>query len=620
MSHDPDVLADAYHDRLRDRTPVAWATIALIAANVAVYLAMVARGDNGLTADARRLVAWGGNFGPLTRSGEWWRLLTAAFLHGGALHIALNMLALRSGGPLLERSIGSARFLAVYLLTAAGAGLGTLAITGYAVSVGASGAVFGVYGALLGLALQHAPRGERLRSLRPAWARRAGAGGQAGTPAQTMRSPAADASGAGAMPPHLAERLAAEIVVVFVLNLLIGLTIPGIDNAAHIAGFGLGLLLGWTGAGAVAAHLRAGRIEDAPAPGTLPDRSRWFVPAAGAVSLVLAASAVFPWLPLRARLATFEAGCRAGLGSACLAAGREAERASGARDVATPLAYFQRGCQAGSREACTFLGFAYLARGGAGAHAAAQAFSAACTRHDVSGCRALAALFETGHGVERDVRKAAEVYAQACDRNDAFSCFRLGDAYRHGRGVPLDARRAAALAVKACDGGEPRGCTLYAAELAAAKDVRQALTFYQRACEANEAVACAELGARYEAGDGVARDLRRATNSYFTRACAGGLGPACTRAGALFERAPGLIDLPRAAGLYERGCALGHAEACFNLGVMYAEGRGRDKDLAKALSLYQHACRLGLKQVCALAAQLGRSMASPAPAPGSPSP
>ena len=94
-------------------------------------------------------IRFGSNYGPLTWSGEYWRLLTSAFIHFGVFHVVLNMYALYNGGDLTERLYGSARYAVIYLLSA----LAGSAVSGWwnphANSAGASGAVFGVYGALL---------------------------------------------------------------------------------------------------------------------------------------------------------------------------------------------------------------------------------------------------------------------------------------------------------------------------------------------------------------------------------------------------------------------------------------------------------------------------------------
>jgi hypothetical protein len=80
--------------------------------------------------------------------GEYYRLVTAAFLHGGLLHLALNMFALASLGPVLESALGRSRFLALYLLSALGGStLSFLLAAPNTVGVGASGAIFGLFGA-----------------------------------------------------------------------------------------------------------------------------------------------------------------------------------------------------------------------------------------------------------------------------------------------------------------------------------------------------------------------------------------------------------------------------------------------------------------------------------------
>ena len=82
--------------------------------------------------------------------GEWWRLLTGAFLHGSFLHIAFNMYVLFALGPTLERVLGHVRYLMLYLIAALGGGVASYALSDMrTVSVGASGAIFGLMGALI---------------------------------------------------------------------------------------------------------------------------------------------------------------------------------------------------------------------------------------------------------------------------------------------------------------------------------------------------------------------------------------------------------------------------------------------------------------------------------------
>ena len=90
-----------------------------------------------------------GNFGPRTTNGEWWRLLTAAFVHTGWFTLALNMIALVQVGLVLERFVGSLTFTAVYAAAAVSSGLVALSASPGTTIVGASGAVFGLYGLLV---------------------------------------------------------------------------------------------------------------------------------------------------------------------------------------------------------------------------------------------------------------------------------------------------------------------------------------------------------------------------------------------------------------------------------------------------------------------------------------
>ena len=94
-------------------------------------------------------IRFGSNYGPLTWSGEYWRLLASAFIHFGFFHVALNMYALYNGGDLTERLYGSARYAVIYLLSALAGSVVSGWWNPHGNSAGASGAIFGVYGALL---------------------------------------------------------------------------------------------------------------------------------------------------------------------------------------------------------------------------------------------------------------------------------------------------------------------------------------------------------------------------------------------------------------------------------------------------------------------------------------
>ena len=146
---------------LSPRAPI---TPTLVGLNTAVLFGLWAEGGafSGPTA-IDRLVAWGGNFGPLTLSGEWWRLFSCAFLHSSLGHFASNMIGLWFGGNLLERRIGSPVFLAVYVASAVLGSLASLSARPEIVGHGASAAVLGVYGALFCLSFGRTrPAGQRI--------------------------------------------------------------------------------------------------------------------------------------------------------------------------------------------------------------------------------------------------------------------------------------------------------------------------------------------------------------------------------------------------------------------------------------------------------------------------
>lgn len=184
------------------RAPV---TMALLVVNILIFAAMLVQGASLWHTSTAIPLAWGANFGPATQDGQWWRLVSAMFLHFGLLHLALNMWALWDVGRLLEQVFGRWRFLLLYLGCGVIGNLLSLVVQGNrAVSAGASGAIFGLYGALV-LFL---------------WRERA----------QVDRGEFRWMFGAA--------------TIFIVLALVMGQVVPGIDNSAHIGGLISGALLG----------------------------------------------------------------------------------------------------------------------------------------------------------------------------------------------------------------------------------------------------------------------------------------------------------------------------------------------------------------------------------------
>lgn len=174
----------------------------IVYANVLVFLLMVLSGISPISPTAQSLFEWGGNFRPAVAGGQWWRLVTYIFLHGGFMHLFMNTFALLYIGMHLEPLLGRFRFAAAYLLTGICAGLLSTTVHTGSVGVGASGAIFGMFGLFLSmLTTSHISRTLRKTMLR-------------------------------------------SLLFFIVLNLLYGLQ-GNTDNAAHIGGLLSGIAMGY---------------------------------------------------------------------------------------------------------------------------------------------------------------------------------------------------------------------------------------------------------------------------------------------------------------------------------------------------------------------------------------
>ncbi|MBI5770254.1 MAG: rhomboid family intramembrane serine protease [Verrucomicrobia bacterium] len=207
------VSAAVFQEKLRQlpgaRAPFESVTGVLLGLNVAVFVVMAGAYGAGWMSVASMdpYIRFGANHGAATTDGEWWRLLTSMFMHYGAMHLLLNMWALFQAGQLLERLQGRAFYAFNYLASGVAGGLLSLVWHGQKAvwSAGASGAVFGVYGMMLGFVLKEKH----------------------------------------AIPRIVFKPLQNSAVSFGAYNLLFGLVYPGIDNAAHVGGFVAGIGLGW---------------------------------------------------------------------------------------------------------------------------------------------------------------------------------------------------------------------------------------------------------------------------------------------------------------------------------------------------------------------------------------
>ena len=180
-------------------------TYILIASSSIVYLISAFLSQSLVDMDMQTLVDMGALFGPLTvLKGEWWRLLTAMFLHGGTTHLLMNMFSLYLIGRGAEMYFDTKSYLSIYFFSGIIGGLVSLYMHPVSVGVGASGAIFGVFGALAGFFLAHR---EKIASHTKAFMK--------------------------------------DFAIIIVINLVIGFSIPSIDVSAHIGGLIVGFIGGF---------------------------------------------------------------------------------------------------------------------------------------------------------------------------------------------------------------------------------------------------------------------------------------------------------------------------------------------------------------------------------------
>lgn len=174
-------------------------TLVLVILNVAVFVWQYASGTH--FNDSASLVEHGALYGAyVTQRGEWWRVVTGGFEHGGFTHLAFNMFALWQLGRYLEVTIGSPRMLAVYLFSLAVSGAAVIEFASRDVTVGASGAIYGLFGALLAIGVRLGKRG---------------------------------------------RQMIAQIVPVLLINLAFTFADPFISRAGHLGGLAAGFIAGY---------------------------------------------------------------------------------------------------------------------------------------------------------------------------------------------------------------------------------------------------------------------------------------------------------------------------------------------------------------------------------------
>lgn len=180
-------------------------TYGIIVLNIIVYLLSSLLSWNPVQMDLEVLVEMGALFGPYTvLKGEWWRLFTAMFLHAGMTHILMNLVSLYIVGRALERYFSRNAYLVIYLFSGFAGGVASSFVHPLSVGIGASGAIFGVFGALAGFFLAYRHR--------------------------------------------IAEHTKAfmrDFGIIIAINVVLGLSIPSIDMSAHVGGLIVGFVGGF---------------------------------------------------------------------------------------------------------------------------------------------------------------------------------------------------------------------------------------------------------------------------------------------------------------------------------------------------------------------------------------
>jgi rhomboid protease GluP len=147
----PLIAVEAQLLAVTRRTPVTWL---LLAANLVMFGLMAMSQHRLFHFNPNTLLTWGGGLAPRVFGSEWWRAGSHMFVHGDLAHLAVNMLFLLLIGSFVERLIGPVRFALIYLFAGVGGGLLAMGTNPQRVVVGASTAIFGIYGALLGCCLR----------------------------------------------------------------------------------------------------------------------------------------------------------------------------------------------------------------------------------------------------------------------------------------------------------------------------------------------------------------------------------------------------------------------------------------------------------------------------------
>ena len=447
---------------LRKISPTVYVTPGIMIATAAYFVIQLLNGGTFITLDSRIAIDLGANFGLETLNGGWWRLFSSMFIHFGAIHLLLNMVALAQVGGYVERMYGSRHFLVIYFLSGLSGSVLSLLMNPTVVSAGASGAVFGVYGAFIAFATR--------KSL--------------------------------GVPASIAKSLLGSTIPFVAYNLFYGFTAKGsgVDNWAHIGGLLGGLFTGFV----MAREVSANRKQR--------DHKHLLVTSLIATGVV----GVIAVLVFFAK-GTYDAETAKKLGEY---ADNKATVAFEADDYQTALAWFEKGAKRSNAHSIYSLGYIYL-NGKGVPKDEKNGFSYYRLAADHGSAEAqgnLGTMYAFGHGVTQDYKEAIRLFRLAADQGRAYAQFNLGLMYDGGRGVSQDYKEAVRWYRLAADQGYAAaqynlGVKYHKGE-GVQQDYKEELKWYKLAADQGEARAQFNIGWMYQYGQGVSQDYKESVKWY----------------------------------------------------------------------------------------------------------
>ena len=245
--------------------------------------------------------------------------------------------------------------------------------------------------------------------------------------------------------------------------------------------------------------------------------------------------------------------------------------------------------------ACSHLGELYMTGVGTKVdYKQAQAlFKEGCKAKDDYGCYVEGDLYYNGWGVTKNYLEAHKRYTKGCEQGFTQACVKLAKMYEKGQGIDRSNEKAVEYYGQACSKKDGDGCfnlaRMYANGTGAAASASIAFAMYNTLCSAKDQRGCFGMAQLYEIGRGVEQNWDTATTLY-TQACNAEYAPACSQMGTMLINIPDLADPDAGMAFVQKGCNLGDARGCVQLGVLYLDGRTGTTNIEKAQKIFVETC------------------------------